>query len=418
MFHNDYAGHAGINRTIDRLRSYGHDWPNIREDVKAFVQRCLPCQIVNYNTHPNHGHRFQVLANRPFQRTAIDALGPLNGDHKYKHIVTIIDCMSRFVRLFPVESLTANEFTPILEQYITQYSPESVVFDNGKQFANRAVDALLQLFHIPRDRLTPYSKEENALVERANGTIRRHMEKWTFSNPNVDWSRYLPYVERIMNNEPIEGLSVSPNDIIFSRSPSRRAAFTPSVSEHIAHITSFQDRICKEHDALLKRKQDVIDKHNALHPIMQYPPGTLVLVSNPNKLKQFDSFSHIGPFAVIRQQGNQVVLTKPGGQGTVRPVHISRIKLYHSPNETNLGPDQAHLAGSLFQIAEVVTHQTTADGAHNFTILWSDDAETTEENLIGNPSLRISPLFQKYCAKHPELAQYLISRPPQSDSDP
>eukprot|EP00921_Rhytidocystis_pertsovi_P026822 GHVQ01043216.1.p1 GENE.GHVQ01043216.1~~GHVQ01043216.1.p1 ORF type:complete len:116 (-),score=2.52 GHVQ01043216.1:65-412(-) len=37
-----YGGHRGINTTTRKLKQYAW-WPNMHQDVKAFVKGCLPC---------------------------------------------------------------------------------------------------------------------------------------------------------------------------------------------------------------------------------------------------------------------------------------------------------------------------------------------------------------------------------------
>jgi hypothetical protein len=46
-----------------------------------------------------------------------------------------------------------------------------------------------------------YSKEENAIVERANKEVMRHLRAFIFDERIMsDWVKYIPLVQRIMNH--------------------------------------------------------------------------------------------------------------------------------------------------------------------------------------------------------------------------
>jgi hypothetical protein len=54
---------------------------------------------------------------------------------------------------------------------------------------------------------------------------------------------------------------------------------------------------------------------------------------NPAKKKQFSSRRFLGPFTVIRQESNNVIVADLLRSGIQRPIHIRRIKVFHPPKE-------------------------------------------------------------------------------------
>lgn len=62
----------------------------------------------------------------------------------------------------------------------------------------------------------PYSKEENAIVERANKEVMRHLRNIIFDKDVLaSWSTYLPLVQRIMNSAVHNTIGVTPAEILF-----------------------------------------------------------------------------------------------------------------------------------------------------------------------------------------------------------
>ncbi len=64
-----------------------------------------------------------------------------------------------------------------------------------------------------------YSKEQNAVVERANKEVMRHLTAIIFDRRVSDvWSsEYLPLTQRIMNANVHDTIGVSPAELVFIR---------------------------------------------------------------------------------------------------------------------------------------------------------------------------------------------------------
>ncbi len=62
-----------------------------------------------------------------------------------------------------------------------------------------------------------YSKKHNAIVERANKEVMRHLTAIIFDKRvNSAWSsEYLPLVQRIMNAKVLDTIGVSPAELLF-----------------------------------------------------------------------------------------------------------------------------------------------------------------------------------------------------------
>ena len=61
-----------------------------------------------------------------------------------------------------------------------------------------------------------YSKQENAIVERYNKEINRHLRALTFENLSLtDFKKSLPFVQRILNSNHSDRLKILASQMLF-----------------------------------------------------------------------------------------------------------------------------------------------------------------------------------------------------------
>ena len=405
QFHNDTTGHHGVNRTYSNMKEAGHNWRQMKDDVKTFVRQCLACQFVNPNTHPSNGLKFTVVQDIPFKTVMIDAMSALTGDPVFKHIIVFICAMSRLVRLYPVKTLSAEEFLPHLRSYTCQFRPLSYAVDNHKQFINEMVIDYLEEQRIGCTPATPYSHQEQSLVERAILSIRLHFEKWQQSNRSTPWSQHVPIVESILCDQHVPGTNppASPNEIIFGRETACRLKPHINTADRISDISKYQERVIKQHHQHLQNRQASVEENNTLRDIPQFAPGSLVLITNQQRLKQFSSSRRIGPFTVIRQEGNKVIVADLLHSGLQRSVFISNVKLFIPPPQWN--PDQVQ-QDNTFIVEAITSHRLTNRNGLVVMVKWKDYDDPTEEYISRNPSIRRTIAFIRYCNDHPDLQRF------------
>jgi transposase InsO family protein len=136
-------------------------------------------------------------------RIAIDYIESLRADGKGNDmIIVIIDCFSRWVSLTAVQSKSGGTFA---DAYIAWLGlcfgePKEILTDRGAQFTSNLTEQLTAVTGGRMIFTTAGSKQENAIVERANREVMRHLRNVIMDRRAMDeWSRYLPFVQRIMN---------------------------------------------------------------------------------------------------------------------------------------------------------------------------------------------------------------------------
>ena len=132
--------------------------------------------------------------------------GDLNGI-KGIYYINAVDEVTRFEIIYSVEKISEHYLIPVLEALIGQFPSVIHQFhtDNGSEYINRRVVDLLNKLLIELTKSRPRHTNDNALVERKNGSIvRKHLgyghipRKWAplingflleYLNPYVNYHR-------------------------------------------------------------------------------------------------------------------------------------------------------------------------------------------------------------------------------------
>ena len=105
--HHDPADieHPGQHRMMELIkRTYW--WPELKEDVKKYVQGCFKCQQnkVQYQRKAGELHPLEIPQG-PWQKISIDIIGPLPKSNRMDVIVVIVD---RFTKMIRLKATTTN----------------------------------------------------------------------------------------------------------------------------------------------------------------------------------------------------------------------------------------------------------------------------------------------------------------------
>ena len=307
--HNSLAGHHGVDRTVKKLLESGPPWPFLRQHVKKFVSSCPLCQKISAIKLRINAHPFVTSRYTPMECINIDYVGPYP-DGGYT--LVIIDCFSRWIELFAVDAATSESSAVCLLQHFGRFgAPSQVRSDRGSHFVNSLIREFLLLIGTEHCLTLAYSKEENALVERANKEVNRHLRAFTFDANSVDqWRLALPMVQRIMNATFTDRTKLSSAKILFGNALNLdRGIFAPSsevprdaqpLSDYMTNLIALQDNIM----TIARNNIVFADSiHIANYPAQRtdHAPGSYVLVkyregAPPSRLHTLLK----GPLRVIR----------------------------------------------------------------------------------------------------------------------
>ena len=101
-----------------------------------------------------------------------------------------------------------------------------------------------------------YSKQENAIIERYNKDINRHLRALTFENLSLtDYKKSLPFVQRIQNSNHSDRLKISASQMLFGNMLNldkgifipicERSSSSKELSQYMRDLLVIQDNLLK-----------------------------------------------------------------------------------------------------------------------------------------------------------------------------
>ena len=330
--HNSLRGHHGFERTLEIVKREQGSWKYMRQHIKDFIEHCPLCQKLKDIKSVIISTPFTTATYFPMSRINMDTIGPLPKDESgNEYILVMIDCFSRFVELYAIPSTEARPCAKCLIDFFGRYgAPQYILSDRGSQFVNETINELLAIVGSQKLLSLAYSKQENAIVERANKEVMRHLRAIVFDTRlKNEWSLVLPLVQRIMNASTHESIGVSPAQLVFGNAiqldrglffqqdndPLKIPTTTPSVKQYIDALMAQQVlvlRIAQE----TQMKKDSLTLANAATKgnKTEFPINSFVLLRYPAGLGDSHrppSKLHTrwqGPFKVSSFKGDEYVL--------------------------------------------------------------------------------------------------------------
>ena len=259
----------------------------------------------------------------------------------YTHILVVIDNFSRYLSAYPIKGTTGQEIARCLIQHIGTFGcPNVIQMDNGPEMVNNLVTEVLQLLGTTGATILAYSKEENAIVERANKEVMRHLRALIFEiNKRAQWPHLLPLAQRIINSEVSSVMGVSPNDLLFGGKLETDGVLLRDipVSENREPLSQWSSDMLQTQRKLIalaqKRQKEKDDAHIAKSNklVTQYAINSFVLVTYPNtpmgnKPTKLHTFWK-GPMRVVSNNGAEYQVHDLVRNHTIS-VHVSRLKAF------------------------------------------------------------------------------------------
>ena len=209
------AGHLGVAKTKGRVLQRYY-WPGVFTDIAEYCRTCEVCQRSQTRKPARAPLVSMPLIHKPFQRIAMDLIGPLPKSKKgNRFILTICDYATRYPEAIPLPSTEAPR---IVKELVLLFSrvgvPEEVLTDQGPNFMSALLSEVYRALQIRRIRTTPYHPQTDGLVERFNGTLKSMIKKFTSRNKR-DWDEYLPYLLFAYREVPQESTGFSPFELLY-----------------------------------------------------------------------------------------------------------------------------------------------------------------------------------------------------------
>ena len=218
---------------------------------------------------------------------SIDFIEKLTPDeYGYTHILVIVDNFSRFTDLVATKAINAEIAGDAILGFCGRYAtPLNIGTDGGSAFKSNLVRSAIDYLGAEHKLTIAYSKEQNAIVERQNKEVLRHLRNKIFDKRVTNkWSKYLPIVQRIINTSVNKSTRVAPADVVFPNGITiSRDLLTEAnpiyMSSYIREMQSAQAVII---DACERRLREKDEAHMARYPPQRtiFENGAYVLVEH------------------------------------------------------------------------------------------------------------------------------------------
>lgn len=331
---HDNNGHIGITETLEYCRQRFY-WPHMATDIKNWVKKCHDCATAKdtNNTSVAPMVQTQVEVLRPFERIAIDVLGPLTTTrNNKKYILVLQDLFTKWPEAVAVEEVTSRSIIHWLEDEIIPRHgyPQSLLADQGPQFESEEFINFCRKSGIYRERSSIYHHESNGQVERLNRTLE-NMLRAHVSQEHVDWDEWLPRILFAYRTSIHSTTQVAPFEAVYGRQARSLVDVQyPTIvnaegsSELVQRISQVRQKVRQNISAASEARKSHYDEARRVEePELQvgdFVYWTRMGQKGSKKLNRMKS----GPFEVVQSLPPANFVIK-GGNGLTNRVHANQL---------------------------------------------------------------------------------------------
>ena len=205
-----------------QLLSTTYWWPHLLDSCTQFVHQCFSCQLTKERHTTKHGWGGTLIAPPPGPRLewSMDVLSNLPACGPHKHILTVVDCYSKFVLVFALPNLTASTISTLFLNHIIAVFgvPQAVRTDNGSEFRGVFAETLASL-QVTLKRSKPYHSNANGQSERYHAVIATLICRTLHGLPHTLWATLLPRLQLALNSTYHKALGCAPHLVMYGAPP-------------------------------------------------------------------------------------------------------------------------------------------------------------------------------------------------------
>jgi hypothetical protein len=350
---------------------------------------------------------------------AIDSIGPFPEDEHGNKFILVIECLfSRYVELAATKSTDAKTAAKLLLQHFCRYGkPISITTDNGTQFNNELIAQLARYTDVEHLLITPYSHEENGMVERANKEVNKHLLNLVNEERVKDqWSEVLPLVQRIYNSSDCSSVGVSPVHLIYGTAidlegrllnPVAPLSRTSDPKDPAISAGRYLDKLFAAQEAIIKKAkkiQEVTASRRAQKKVSR-PAGSLevggyVLLTEPAGRGDKLEYLKTGPWIIHDIQKNLVILRNLVFNAT-RRAHITQLTPFLYDEDRTTPELEAMKDKQEFLVEKIMDIKNIRGKRKDIQVKvrWAGYS-AQHDSWVQWKHIRQNSLLQQYCRDH------------------
>ena len=211
------GGHLGKKKTAMRIMDHFY-WPTLFRDVEDYCSSCEECQKCTRRRGPRVPLVSLPCITTPFERIAMDIIGPLPRSRSgHRYVLVICDYGTRYPEAVPMKSVDAEHVAEELVRVFARVGlSKEVLTDQGTNFTSQLLAELYRLLGVKAIRTSPYHPQTDGLVERFNQTLKEMLRK-SAAEDGKDWDKLIPYVLFAYREVPQESTGYSPFELLYGR---------------------------------------------------------------------------------------------------------------------------------------------------------------------------------------------------------
>ena len=365
-------GHFGVQAVYNKLWHLGFWWPKVRNQIQQELINCDAC--IRFNVTKSGFHPFTpITATGPGDHFQIDLSTHLPpSSDGYTTLLAVIDVYTGFVIL---RALRNSEMETVARKLWKIFCligwPRILQSDNGPEFVNQILRALVKLTGIDHRLISPYNPRADGKVERVIGSTMMVIKK-LLHGAQHNWSIYVPFAQVTFNDKIASLTGSTPFSLMFGRSLNILMDYTTgdqptpielsNWKDHQEKILSLiypaiTDRIKGAKDKL----SQILTKHRRMLLPSSIPTGATVMIKDPVRSNKFEP-KYIGPYIIARRARNGAyVLRDVDGDILDRHVPIDQLKVV---SKTARVKDQ-----NTAVVDKILKHRG-APGSYEYLVQW------------------------------------------------
>ena len=378
-------GHFGRDAIFKSLFNKNYWWPGMRQDIQTEIANCdACCRFVV--TKAGYNPASFITADGPWHHVQLDTSTHMPpSPNGYTCLLVLIDVFTGFVLLRPIKTNSADIVANELWQVCCTFGlPKIVQSDNGPEFVNNVLRAMVNCCGIDHRLISPYNPRADGKVERAIGTVCSIIKKQLHGS-GAHWPLFVPGAQLQFNNKVASLTNSSPFSLMFNRCMNEFKDYSTNDNEpksidiqdwklHQNKVISLiypaiTDRINLRKDIMIKS----LDKQRRLLLNNSYPTGAIVMLIDKLRANKWES-KYVGPYSVIRRTHNGNYLLRELSTGELLDRHIpaDQLKLISKK------PRPIDIEGRLFEVAAILDHRGQP-GNYQYYVKWKHFNDRTWE---------------------------------------
>lgn len=170
LLHDIHQGISAMKRLAWSLLWY----PRIDKDIEHLGKTCYVC-VQAAPMPPCQTPVSRPKTGQPWSRAHIDFAGLVEG---YMLLIVVVDSHSKWIEAVPLKTATAGITTDTLRTLFSTFVlPQTIITDNGLQFASQEFSTFIRRNGIDYVRTAPYHPQSSRLAEQVVCTIKQGLKK-------------------------------------------------------------------------------------------------------------------------------------------------------------------------------------------------------------------------------------------------